>query len=99
LLDAEHGSIRRFVVAAANIHDSYVWADIAYSVEHFKDLLSLARFENRIHEKGSRNHSLSAAATERNSIKSQIRTRENMYLVVFHINGRQIYKINWAEKE
>ena len=56
-------------------HDDYVWADSAYSGEHFKDLLSLAGFENRIHEKGSRNHHLSAAATERNSIRSQTRAR------------------------
>ena len=83
-IDAEHGFIRRFAVIPANIHDSqmlpmlldpenqdnYVWADSAYSDEHFKDLLSLAGFENRIHEKGSRIHPLSADATERNSIRS-----------------------------
>jgi len=56
-------------------HDDYVWADSAYSGEHFKDLLSLAGFENRIHEKGSRNHPLSAAAIERNSIRTQTRAR------------------------
>ncbi len=54
-------------------HDDYIWADSAYSGEHFKDLLSLAGFENRIHDKDSRNHPLSAAATERNSIRSQSR--------------------------
>ena len=32
--------------------DDYVWADSAYSGKRFKDLLSLAGFENRIHEKG-----------------------------------------------
>ena len=83
-IDAEHDFTRGFVVTPANIHDSqmlpmlldpenqddYVWADSAYSGERFKDLLSLAGFENRIHEKGSRNHPLSAAATERNSIRS-----------------------------
>ncbi len=88
-IDAEHGFIRRFVVTPANIHDSqmlpmlldpenqddYVWADSAYSGERFKDLLSLTGFENRIHEKGTRNHPLSAAATERNSIRSQTRAR------------------------
>jgi len=70
-IDAEHGFIRRFVVTPACIYDDYVWADSAYSGERFKDLLSLAGFENRIHEKGSRNHPLSAAATELNSIRSQ----------------------------
>ena len=64
-----------FVLTPTNIPDDYVWADSAYSGERFKDLLSLAGFENRIHEKGSRNHPLNAAATERNSIRSQTRAR------------------------
>ena len=51
-IDAQHGFIRHFVVNPANIHDDYELAD---SGEHFKDLLSLAGFENRIYEKGSRN--------------------------------------------
>jgi transposase, IS5 family len=55
--------------------DDYVWADSAYSGERFKDCFSLVGFENRIHEKGSRNHSLSAVVTDRNSIRSQIRAR------------------------
>ncbi len=80
--------------------DDYVWADSAYSGERFKDLLSLAGFENRIHEKGSRNHPLSAAATERNSIRSQIRARvEHVFVFFCHINGRQIYKKNRASKK
>ena len=62
--------------------DDYVWADSAYSGERFKDLLSIAGFENRIHEKGTRNHPLSADATERNSIRSQTRAR------VEHVFGR-----------
>ena len=53
--------------------DDYVWADSVNPGEHFKDLLNLGGFENRIHEKGSRNHPLSAVATDRNSIRSQIR--------------------------
>ena len=72
-IDAEHGFIRRFVVTPANIHDDYVWADSSYSGERFNDLLSLAGFGNRIHEKGTRNHPLSAAALELNSIRSQTR--------------------------
>jgi len=55
--------------------DDYIWADSTYSGERFKDLPSLAGFENRIHEKGSRNHPLNAAARKRNSIRSQIRAR------------------------
>ena len=88
-IDAEYGFIKRFVVTSANFHDiqmlpmlldpenqdDYVLANSAYSGERFKGLLSLAGFENRIHEKGTRNHPLSAAAIERNSIRSQIRAR------------------------
>ena len=70
-IDAENGFIRRFVVTPATIHAAYIWADSADSGECFKDLLSLAGFENRVHEKGSRNHPASAAAIERNSIRSQ----------------------------
>ena len=95
-IDAEHDYIRRFVVTPANIHDSqmlpmlldpenhddYVWADSAYSGERFKDLHSLAAIVNRINEKGSKNQPLSAAATERNSIRSQTRARVDTYLVV-----------------
>jgi IS5 family transposase len=83
-IDTEHGFIRRFIVTPANIDDSqmppmlldpenyddYVWADSAYAGECFEDLLSLGRFECRIHEKGSRNHPLSEAAKERNSVRS-----------------------------
>ena len=61
-------------------HDDYVWA---YSGERFKDLLSLAGFEYRIHGKGSRNHPFSSAATEHNSIRSQIRARVEHILGYF----------------
>ena len=50
--------------------DHSLWADSAYSRERFKDVLRLAGFDNRIHEKSSRNHPLSAAATDRNCIRS-----------------------------
>ena len=50
-INAEHSFIRRLVVTPAKIYDVYVWADSAYS-GCFKDLLSLAGFEKRIHEKG-----------------------------------------------
>ena len=56
----------------------HVWADSAYSAysgERFKDLLSLAEFEIRIHEKGSGNHPLSAAPLKRNSFKLEILAR------------------------
>ena len=73
-------------------HVDYVWADSAYSGERFKDLLSLAGFKNRIHEKVSRNQPLSAASTELNSIRSQNRTRVEHVFGCSHIIGRQIHK-------
>jgi len=62
-------------VTQGNIHDNQmlpmlldpenpvdcVWSDSVYSGQHFGDLLSLGGCENRIHEKGSRNHPLSEA--------------------------------------
>ena len=56
-----------------NEHD-FVWADSAYSVECFADLLSLGGFESLIHEKGARNHPLSDEAKKMNRVKSAIRT-------------------------
>ena len=75
--------------------DDYVWADSAYSSKRVKDLHSLAGFENRIHEKGSRNHPLSAAAAERNSIRSQIRARVEHVFGCFatSMGGKFIRKI------
>jgi transposase, IS5 family len=49
-----------------------IWANSAYSGQCFEDLLNLGGFESRIHEKGSRNHPISEAAKERNSVKSAI---------------------------
>ena len=60
----------------------------------FIDLLSLAGSEIRILDKGSRNHPLCAAATERNSIRSQtlvLARIENIWLFC-HNNGRSINK-------
>jgi IS5 family transposase len=52
-----------------NEHD-YVWADSAYSGECFEELLSLAKFESLIQEKGARNHQFSDEAKKLNRIKS-----------------------------
>ena len=76
--------------------DDYVWADSAYSSERFKDLLSLAGFKNRIHEKGSKNHPLRAAAPERNPIRSQIRARvEHVFGCLRHQWEANLQK-NWT---
>jgi IS5 family transposase len=86
-IDVDHGFIRRYAVAPANIHDSqmlpklldpenehdFVWADSDYSGECFEDLLSLGGFESLIHEKGARNNPLSEVSKELNRIKSAIR--------------------------
>jgi transposase, IS5 family len=45
---------------------NFVWADSGYAGAQFEDLLDMAGFESRIHEKGSRCHPLSEEAQERN---------------------------------
>ena len=86
-MDVEHGLFRRYAVAPANSYDSqmlpmlldpnhtddYVWADSAYAVACFEDLLNPGSFETCIHEKGSRSYLLSGAARQRNRVKSAIR--------------------------
>ncbi len=88
-IDATHGFIRRYVITPANIHDSqmltqvldpenrddFVWADSGYAGAQFEDLLGMAGFESRIHEKGSRCHPLSEEALERNKVRSSVRAR------------------------
>ena len=67
----------------------------------------MAGFENRIHEKDSRNQPPSAAATERNSIKSKIRARlkhvydcysESMWGTFTRIVGIKKNKARWSLK-
>ena len=88
-IDAIHGFIRRFAITPASIHDSqmltqvldpehrdnFVWADSGYAGAQFEDLLDMAGFESRIHEKGSRCHHLSEEAQERNKVRSSVRAR------------------------
>ena len=62
----------------------------------FKDLLSLAGSEIRILDKGSRNHPLCAAATERNSIRSQtlvLARIENIWLFSTSMGGQLTRKL------
>jgi IS5 family transposase len=88
-IDDTHGFIRRFAITPANIHDSqmlpqvldpensddFVWADSGYAGARFEDLLDLAGFESRIHEKGTRSHPLSEQAQERNKVRSKVRAK------------------------
>ena len=43
--------------------DTYDWADPAYAGACFEDLLNLGGLETCIHEKGSRNHPLTAQSS------------------------------------
>ncbi|WP_255087776.1 MULTISPECIES: IS5 family transposase [unclassified Synechococcus] len=88
-IDARHGFIRRFAITPANIHDSqmlpqvldpensddFVWAESGYAWARSEDLLDLAGFESRIHEKGARSHPLSEQAQERHKMRSKVRAR------------------------
>jgi IS5 family transposase len=55
--------------------DDFVWADSGYAGARYEDLLEAAGFESRIHEKGSRCHTLSEEAKERNKVRSTVRAR------------------------
>lgn len=55
--------------------DHFVWADSGYAGARYEDLLDMAGFESRIHEKGSRCHPLSKEAKERNKVRSTVRAR------------------------
>ena len=88
-IDAAYGFIRRHVLTPANIHDSQmlpalldgenadamVWADSAYQSKLVDSFLKEAGYESRIHEKGSRQHPLDAAAKGRNRKRSQTRAK------------------------
>ncbi|MCP9808675.1 IS5 family transposase [Cyanobium sp. HWJ4-Hawea] len=86
-IDVDHGFIRRYAITTASIHDSqmfpsvldpenehdYVWADSAYAIQGFEELLSLGGYESLIHEEGSRNHPLQEASKELNRLNSAIK--------------------------
>lgn len=55
--------------------DDFVWADSGYAGARYEDLLEMAGFESRIHEKGSRSHPLSKEAKDRNKVRSAVRAR------------------------
>jgi IS5 family transposase len=88
-IDVEHGFIRRYAITPANIHDSqmipqvldpenrddFVWADSGYAGARYEDLLEVAGFASRIHEKGSPCHPLSEEAKERNKVRSAVRAK------------------------
>ena len=64
-VDVDNGSIRRYAITPANVHNSQLlprlldpenehdclWSDSAYSGERFENLLNHAGFESLIHEK------------------------------------------------
>ena len=45
--------------------EDFVWADSGYAGERYEDLLEVAGFGSRIHEKGTRCHPLREEAKER----------------------------------
>jgi len=75
------------VITPANVHNSqmlaYVldpkncsdimWADSGYLGVKFEEMLELAGYESRIHEKGTRNQPLSDETNERNRMRSNDR--------------------------
>ena len=114
-IDVAHGFIRRYAVTPANIHDSqmltcvldpenrddFVWADSGYAGEKFEELLELAGYESRIHEKGTRNHPLSEEAVERNRKRSKVRARvEHVFgLMTVCMGGKMTRRIGLAKNQ
>src|SRR5882724_6853528 len=87
--DARHKLIRRYEVSDASVHDSQtldallnkdntsqdVYADSAYRSAEAEAKLTARGFRSRIHQRGSRSHTLSEAQQEANRRKSKIRAR------------------------
>ncbi len=101
-VDVEHGIIRRYDVAPANVHDrqllpslldpensgDIVWGDSAFAGKNFDEMLELAGYQSNIHEKGSRFKPLDDEAKERNKKKSKIRAK------VEHVFGGMVTWMN-----
>jgi IS5 family transposase len=95
--------IEDYAVTDASVHDSRqleqlldksdgrLHADSAYRSARLDGVLRRRRIQNRVHEKGRRNHPLSAEQQEANRRKSKVRAR------VEHIFGFQVYQMgaNW----
>lgn len=95
--------IEDYAVTDASVHDSRqleqlldesdgrLHADSAYRSAALDEVLRQRGIQNRIHEKGRRNHPLSAEQQEANRRKSKVRAR------VEHIFGFQVYQMgaNW----
>jgi len=85
--DAKTVLVTDYVVTDAAVHDSQVlpqligpkdegmtlWADSAYKSAETDGLLKELKIENKIHEKGARNHPLTAEQKAHNRQKSKIR--------------------------
>ena len=96
-IDKAHKLVRTFDVTDASVHDSQkhdavlddnntgrdVWADSAYRSEETEAKLKAKGLKSRIHQRGSRNHSLSKAQEAVNAARSKVRAR------VEHIFGHQ----------
>lgn len=101
--DARSKLIEDYTVTDASVHDSRqleslldesdgrLHADSAYRSAALDEVLRQRGIQNRIHEKGRRNHPLSAEQQEANRRKSKVRAR------VEHIFGFQVYQMgaNW----
>jgi IS5 family transposase len=93
-VDASSKLIVGWCVTPANVHDSQVleslvsegdgtlYADSAYKSDGIDKMLEAKGIENRIHERGYRDHPLSEAQKVFNKLKSRIRAR------VEHVYGR-----------
>ena len=101
-IDAKNKLIRAFETTSAEVHDSQVFesildpmntskdvfADSAYSSEEHDQLLNGLHYDNRIHEKATRNTPLTEFQQAQNKLKSRTRARvEHVFAMIEHMHG------------
>jgi transposase, IS5 family len=88
-IDAEYGFIRNHSVSDASVHDSQrfgegldaeneadeIWADSAYRNQALEEALEIVGYRSQIHDRGYRNHPLTAEQKATNRDKSKVRAK------------------------
>ena len=111
-IDKKSKIITKYRVTDAAVHDSQelknlieekkdrrVYGDSAYTGEEVQKCIP-KNVLNRIHEKGYRNHPLTASQKRNNTAKSRIRARvEHVFAAMNHFGGRAIRTIGIARAE
>lgn len=101
-VDRKSKLITEYEASGANVHDSQMmgklvkkkdahhemYADGAHQSAEIREMLEQKKIRNRIHEKGYRNHPLTARQEEKNRLKSKVRARvEHVFGFVVNTMG------------